>query len=123
MTTRQLLTLSHAAFLLLLAACTQHAVPRTAGEQPALQVPHLEERALLLLLVDRQTYDDFTVQVCLKGDATLREDLAVALGRIPDRAGRPVLEGLLIDESPAVRRAAAFGLGVLGDPQAQSALL
>jgi len=86
-------------------------------------VPHIEERALLLLLVDRQTYDDFTVQMCLKGNAALREDLAVALGRIPDRAGRRVLEGLLIDESPSVRRAATFGLGVLGDPQAQAALL
>ncbi|HEX4963888.1 MAG TPA: peptidylprolyl isomerase [Thermoanaerobaculia bacterium] len=108
---------------LLLAACAPPPTPRTAHEQPDLQVPHADERALLLLLVDRQAYDDFTVQQCLKGDAALREDLAVALGRIPDRAGRPVLEGLLIDESPAVRRAAAFGLGVLGDPQAQAALL
>jgi len=120
MTTRQL----PAVFLLLLfAACAPHAAPRTARETPDLQVPHIEERALLLLLVDRQTYDDFTVQQCLKGDAALRQDLAVALGRIPDRAGRPILEGLLIDESPAVRRAATFGLGVLGDPQAQRALL
>jgi cyclophilin family peptidyl-prolyl cis-trans isomerase/HEAT repeat protein len=121
MTTRQLPKLALAA--LLLTACTPHPVPRTARETPDLQVPHVEERALLLLLVDRQTYDDFTVQMCLKGDAALREDLAVALGRIPDRAGRPILEGLLIDESPAVRRAATFGLGVLGDPQAVSALL
>jgi len=119
MTTRQL----PAVFLLLFAACAPHAAPRTARETPDLQVPHIEERALLLLLVDRQTYDDFTVQQCLKGDAALRQDLAVALGRIPDRAGRPILEGLLIDESPAVRRAATFGLGVLGDPQAQRALL
>ncbi|HEV7507826.1 MAG TPA: peptidylprolyl isomerase [Thermoanaerobaculia bacterium] len=120
MTTRQLSAFSLA---LLLTACAPHAAPRTARETPDLQVPHIGERALLLLLVDRQTYDDFTVQQCLKGDAALRQDLAVALGRIPDRAGRPILEGLLIDESPAVRRAATFGLGVLGDPQAQSALL
>ncbi|HSS51761.1 MAG TPA: peptidylprolyl isomerase [Thermoanaerobaculia bacterium] len=120
MTTRQLSAVS---LLLLLIACAPHAAPHTARETPDLQVPHLEERALLLLLVDRQTYDDFTVQQCLKGDAALRQDLAVSLGRIPGRAGRPILEGLLIDESPAVRRAAAFSLGVLGDPQAQSALL
>jgi HEAT repeat protein len=120
MTTRQLSSLF---FALLLAACTPHPAPRTARETPDLQVPHVEERALLLLLVDRQTYDDFTVQQCLKGDTALRQDLAVALGRIPDRAGRPILEGLLIDESPAVRRAATFSLGALGDPQAQSALL
>jgi cyclophilin family peptidyl-prolyl cis-trans isomerase/HEAT repeat protein len=121
MTTRRFPAVS--LVLLLLAACAPHLAPRTARETPDLQVPHIEERALLLLLVDRQTYDDFTVQQCLKGDAALRQDLAVALGRIPDRAGRPILEGLLIDESPAVRRAATFGLGVLGDPQAQRALL
>ncbi len=120
MTIRKLPAVS---LVLLLTACAPHAVPRTARETPDLQVRHIEERALLLLLVDRQTYDDFTVQQCLKGDAALRLDLAVALGRIPDRAGRPILEGLLIDESPAVRRAATFGLGVLGDPQAQRALL
>jgi cyclophilin family peptidyl-prolyl cis-trans isomerase len=85
-------------------------------------VPNLEERALLLLLVDRQAYDEFIVHQSLKGDASLREDLAVALGRIPDRQGRSTLEGLLIDEEPAVRRAAAFSLGLLGDPEAQQAL-
>ena len=85
-------------------------------------MPNLEERALLLLLIDRQTYDEFIVQQSLKGDASLREDLAVALGRIPDRQGRSTLEGLLIDEEPAVRRAAAFSLGLLGDPEAQQAL-
>jgi cyclophilin family peptidyl-prolyl cis-trans isomerase len=85
-------------------------------------VPNLEERALLLLLVDRQAYDEFIVHQALKGDASLREDLAVALGRIPDRQGRQTLEGLLVDEEPAVRRAAAFSLGLLGDPEAQQAL-
>jgi len=77
---------------------------------------------LLLLLVDRQMYDDFTVQQALKGDASLREDLAVALGRIPDRQGRTVLQGLLIDDDASVRRAAAFALGELEDPEAQTAL-
>jgi cyclophilin family peptidyl-prolyl cis-trans isomerase/HEAT repeat protein len=96
--------------------------PRTAPHLPASEVPNLEERALLLLLVDRQTYDAFTVQQALKGDASLREDLAVALGRIPDRQGRTVLQGLLIDEEAAVRRAAAFALGELEDPEAQTAL-
>jgi cyclophilin family peptidyl-prolyl cis-trans isomerase/HEAT repeat protein len=107
------------AAVLLLCAC---ASSRTAPDLPVLEIPHLEERALLLLLVDRQVYDDFTVQQALKGDAALREDLAVALGRIPDRQGRSVLTGLLIDEDPAVRRAAAFALGELEDPEAQTAL-
>jgi cyclophilin family peptidyl-prolyl cis-trans isomerase/HEAT repeat protein len=108
-----------AALLLSLAAC---ASTRTAPDLPAVEVPNLEERALLLLLVDRQTYDAFTVQQALKGDAALREDLAMALGRIPDRQGRTVLQGLLIDDEPAVRRAAAFALGELEDPEAQTAL-
>ncbi len=75
-----------------------------------------------MLLVDRQSYDEFIVHQSLKGDASLREDLAVALGRIPDRQGRLSLEGLLVDDEPAVRRAAAFSLGLLGDPEAQQAL-
>lgn len=107
------------AALLLICACSPAPRPRTA---PDLQVPNLEERALLLLLVDRQTYDEFIVHQSLKGDAALREELAVTLGRIPDRQGRSALEGLLIDEEPAVRRAAAFSLGLLGDPEAQQAL-
>ena len=109
-----------AVVLLLLCACASH--PRTAADLPEWRVPSLEERALLMLMVDRQTLEDFTVQQALKGDAALREELAVALGRIPDRRGRTVLEGLLIDEEPAVRRAAAFGLGELEDPEAQGAL-
>ncbi|HET9211676.1 MAG TPA: peptidylprolyl isomerase [Thermoanaerobaculia bacterium] len=108
------------AVLLLICACAPR--PKTAPDAPALQVPNLEERALLLLLVDRQAYDEFIVHQSLKGDASLREDLAVALGRIPDRQGRSTLEGLLIDEEPAVRRAAAFSLGLLGDPEAEQAL-
>src|SRR5436305_11081347 len=104
--------------ILLMACCACAPHLRTAPGGPSLQVPNLEERALLLLLVDRQAYDEFIVHQSLKGDASLREDLAVALGRIPDRQGRTTLEGLLVDEEPAVRRAAAFSLGLLGDPEA-----
>jgi cyclophilin family peptidyl-prolyl cis-trans isomerase/HEAT repeat protein len=107
--------------LILLCACASSR-SKTPADLPVLEVPNLEERALLLLLVDRQSYDDFAVQQTLKGDASLREDLAVALGRIPARQGRTVLEGLLIDDEPAVRRAAAFALGELEDPEAQTAL-
>jgi cyclophilin family peptidyl-prolyl cis-trans isomerase/HEAT repeat protein len=106
--------------LLAAAACAHGA--KTAADVPPLQVPDLELRALLLLLVDRQTYDSFTVREALRRDASLREDLAVSLGRIPDPQGRDPLEGLLIDDEPAVRRAAAFALGALGDPEAETAL-
>src|SRR5437762_2967316 len=100
--------------LLLVCACSPVSRPKTATERPEVQVPDLELRALLLLLVDRQTYDSFTVQQALKGGPALREELAVSLGRIPDRQGLGPLRGLLIDDEPAVRRAAAFSLGLLG---------
>jgi cyclophilin family peptidyl-prolyl cis-trans isomerase/HEAT repeat protein len=107
---------------LLACACAPASGPKTASDLPEVQVPDLEVRTLLLLLADRQTYDSFTVQQALRGDAALREELASALGRIPDPQGRGPLEGLLIDDDPAVRRAAAFGLGTLGDPEASQAL-
>src|SRR4051812_2986240 len=110
------------ALLLLTCACAPASRPKTAPNLPSVQVKNLEERALLLLLVDRQTFDEFIVQQALKGDASLREELAVTLGRIPDHQGRLALEGLLADDLPAVRRAAAFSLGLLGDTEAQQAL-
>jgi cyclophilin family peptidyl-prolyl cis-trans isomerase/HEAT repeat protein len=110
------------ALLLLACACAPASRSKTATDLPEVQVPDLEIRTLLLLLADRQTYDSFTVQQALRGDAAVREELAAALGRTPDPQGRGALEGLLIDDDPAVRRAAAFGLGSLGDPEAQQAL-
>jgi cyclophilin family peptidyl-prolyl cis-trans isomerase/HEAT repeat protein len=80
-------------------------------------------RALLLLLADRQIYEPFTVQQALRGGPELREELAVSLGRARDPRGRSSLEGLLLDEAVPVRRAAAFGLGALGDKGAVPALL
>src|SRR5215218_3731890 len=109
------------AALLAVCACVPEIYPRRP-ELPSVQVPNLEERALLLLLVDRQAYDEFVVHQSLRGDASLREDLAVALGRTPDRQGLSALQGLLVDDQPAVRRAAAFSIGLLGDPEGQQAL-
>jgi cyclophilin family peptidyl-prolyl cis-trans isomerase/HEAT repeat protein len=111
------------AVLLAVCACASGSRARTAApELPSVQVPNLEERALLLLLVDRQAYDEFVVHQALRGDASLREDLAVSLGRIPDRQGLSALQGLLVDDEPAVRRAAAFSIGLLGDPEGEQAL-
>ena len=115
-------TLGLISLILLVTACASGPRAGTAPDLPSAGVPNLEERALLLLLVDRQAYDEFVVHQALRGDAALREDLAVALGRIPDRQGLSALQGLLVDDEPAVRRAAAFSIGLLGDPEGQQAL-
>ncbi|HXU44261.1 MAG TPA: peptidylprolyl isomerase, partial [Thermoanaerobaculia bacterium] len=88
----------------------------------ASQIPDLEIRSMLLLLVDRQIFDPGVVQLAASGGPELRVALATALGRIPDTKGRPVLQGLLEDASPSVRRAAAFALGELEDKEAVPAL-
>ncbi len=115
-------TLGLISLILLVTACASGPRAGTAPDLPSATVPNLEERALLLLLVDRQAYDEFVVHQALRGDASLREELAVALGRIPDRQGLSALQGLLVDDQPAVRRAAAFSIGLLGDPEGQQAL-
>jgi len=111
----------HAALLLLtalavtLTSCTTPGSdPRTHADLPVLEVPHLDERALLLLMVDQQRFDPFTVETSLSGPPALREQLAATLGRVDDPRCISYLAQLLADETPAVRRAAAFSLGELG---------
>jgi cyclophilin family peptidyl-prolyl cis-trans isomerase/HEAT repeat protein len=93
------------------------------ADLPVLHPPDLNLLAMLLLMQEHRAYEPVTVLEALKGGPALRAELATALGRTPDSAGRSALEGLLIDDQAAVRRAAAFGLGVLGDPAARPALL
>ena len=92
--------------------------PAATAELPVIDVPHLEERALLLLLTDRLLYEPVAVTGAMKGPPELRAELAVALGRIGDARGLGDLEALLADDSVEVRRAAAFALGELGDAAA-----
>lgn len=56
------------------------------------------------------------------GDFRLRVSAALLLGRTHAEGARPLLEQALSDPHPAVRTAAAAGLGALGDPEAISAL-
>jgi cyclophilin family peptidyl-prolyl cis-trans isomerase/HEAT repeat protein len=110
---------------LLLAACAtaprrvpgdgESGAPARAAGAP---IPHLEERALLLLLVDRQIYEPYTVEQAMLGDAALREELAFALGRIPEPRAARALLALLDDGEAGVRRAAAFALGLHPDATA-----
>jgi len=101
---------------LLLAGCA--GAPRRA---PA--AGFADERALLLLLEDRRVYEPSAVEQLFGEPAPVREMLATALGRIGDARGRARLESLLVDGEPTVRRAAAFGLGLLKDKAAIAPLL
>ncbi|HET9225210.1 MAG TPA: peptidylprolyl isomerase [Thermoanaerobaculia bacterium] len=103
--------------LLILSGCS------TAPPAELAEVPDIQVRALLLYLMDRQMFEPVIVQQALAGGPELREALADALGKIPDKQVRSPLTGLLLDDVPAVRRAAAFGLGELEDPEAIPALL
>src|SRR5687768_7353263 len=102
--------------------------PRPAGaparaDPPAgaAATPQLDA-SLLLLLEDRRIYEPLVVSRALAGPPEMRERLAVALGRIGDPQGRPILEILLADATVETRRAAAFALGELGAPAAREAL-
>lgn len=75
----------------------------------------IEIRALLLLLTDRMTYDPITFSRALDAGPAVRRQLAYSMARINDRRGGIVLEGLLGDADPTVRRVAAFALGELGE--------
>jgi cyclophilin family peptidyl-prolyl cis-trans isomerase/HEAT repeat protein len=75
---------------------------------------------LLLVMQQRRIYDPFSAREALKGDAALREELAWTLGRVGSELARPMLEELLLDDAPAVRRVAAFSLGQLGAPPASA---
>ncbi len=99
------------------------ASPRTAPDLPVVDLPHLSERALLLLVADRKEHEPFTVEKALGGPPELRRALAVALGRSGHPAGLPVLRGLAADENGSVRQAAIFALGLARDPEAAALLL
>jgi cyclophilin family peptidyl-prolyl cis-trans isomerase/HEAT repeat protein len=103
--------------LVVLAACSGSRAPLMVAPVAG-DVPDLEERALLLLLVDQQLYDPFTVRRAKALGPELRVELARTLARAGDPRGRLDLEDLVVDDDLAVRREAIFGLGVLGDPQA-----
>lgn len=118
--------------LLLVAGCsaqppvTTTGAP-TVGDDRALaargvQVADLDQRALLLMLADRQQLEPMSLRAQLAAGPSVREALAVALQRIGDPGGRTLLEGLLLDDVAAVRQAAAFALGELEQAAAIPAL-
>ncbi|MGB5889015.1 MAG: peptidylprolyl isomerase [Thermoanaerobaculia bacterium] len=87
------------------------------------EVENLDERALMLLMVDRKLFEPFIVTRLQEENLGLSTELAISLGRIGDPRGRFSLEEMLAAEQAEVRRAAAFALGQLGEKGAADALL
>jgi len=114
------------ALALLLAAlgCSSRppAIVPVATPTPEVSPPS-QSRVLLTLLGDQRRFDAAALGMFLSGPPAVREELAVAVGRIGDARGRGILQGLLLDSEVAVRRAAAFALGELGDAAARPALV
>ncbi len=76
-----------------------------------------DAEAALLELEDRRAFDASTLESTARSTVpAIRTRSALALGRIGDARGRPLLVALLSDPSPDVQASAAFGCQVLGDP-------
>lgn len=68
---------------------------------------------------DAKRYDASTLTAAARyPDPLVREQAALAMGRIGDHAALPELLELLVDPDTTVRQRAAFALGLLGDPAA-----
>ena len=97
--------------LRLLAAALLSTTPLAAQDNARLQ-----DMAQLLMLEDRREFDGAALQRASQHpDPRVRERAAMAIGRIGDPAGNPLLMRLLIDEDTTVRLEAVFAMGELGD--------
>lgn len=83
----------------------------------------VNDLAQLLRLQDRREFDLAALQRSARDpDSLIRAQAAVAIGRIGDRAGVPLLVPLLDDPDTTVRAQAAFSLGMLRDSSAADEL-
>ncbi|HVO34640.1 MAG TPA: peptidylprolyl isomerase [Gemmatimonadales bacterium] len=79
-------------------------------------VSRVADLAQLLALEDRREFDAAALRRAARhSDALIRAQAAVAIGRIGDPAGAPVLLTLLSDPDTGVRAEAAFAMGLLHD--------
>jgi cyclophilin family peptidyl-prolyl cis-trans isomerase/HEAT repeat protein len=83
-----------------------------------------EAETALLELEDRRAFETSVLHSAARSaDPTIRARAALAVGRIGDSRGRPILAELLNDPTPQVQAAAAFGSQLLADPTLTSELL
>ncbi|HEX2091576.1 MAG TPA: HEAT repeat domain-containing protein [Longimicrobiaceae bacterium] len=108
---------------LVLAGCAT-ARPAAAPRPVALGDADVEAVATLLRLEDRREYDSATLErISASSNPELRRRTALAVGRIRERRGLPLLVRLLADPDTAVAATAAFALGHLGDTAAVPVLV
>src|SRR6266545_2477162 len=75
-----------------------------------------EAEPVLVELEDRRAFDQgLLASAAAAPDPAIRARAALAIGRIGDERGGPLLHPLLSDKSGQVRAMAAFGLQLLGD--------
>ncbi len=104
----------------LLAAAAAGALPAALAAQTQGEADDL---AQLLSLTDRREFDLAALRrEAQHPDSLIRAQAAVAIGRIGDRAGTPLLLMLLADPDTTVRAQAAFALGLLRDTAAAGEL-
>lgn len=106
------------------AACASAPRPAPPPEPPPAPAPRLTDAdvdaiAELLRLEDRREYDASRLRAGLEHpNPEVRRRAALAIGRIGDHRGTPLLLEALADTSALVRADAAFALGELGDSSA-----
>ncbi len=90
--------------------------PAAPANAPRFASP-AEAEAALVALEDRRAFDpDVLTGAARAADPAIRARAALAVGRLNDDRGRPLLRELLTDPSPEVRAAAAFGCELQADP-------
>jgi cyclophilin family peptidyl-prolyl cis-trans isomerase len=83
-----------------------------------------EAETALVEIEDRRAFDLGVLSgAAAASDPETRARAALALGRIGDDRGGPLLRSLLADKSPDVRAMAAFGCQLVGDPGSTPDLL
>ena len=94
-----------------------------AAPAAAQDLGQVNDLAQLLRLQDRREFDLAALQRSARDpDSLIRAQAAVAIGRIGDAAGVPLLVPLLDDPDTTVRAQAAFSLGMLRDASAADEL-